>query len=546
MKKIIYAIFALLPFVACTEDVVESPTTGDIAGSVSDQTTGEPVATVNVVLNPGGKSTVTGNDGSFSYKDLEPGKYSLEINKKGYKSNTKEILVKEGETSPTHMLIERIPAIVTADKNLLDFGFENSLNTLSFNIVNSSYEDLAWIIEENCDWITQIKEPKGTLKYGKTETIVVIIDRSKLNSGENKTVIVVKSSNGNTEVEVRAIGEHLPVLEIHNATNVKAYSATLHAEITSAGLPEYIERGFVYGTTTNPTLDNCIAKVGVSKNNESKYSCDINQLELGKTYYARAYAISKLGTAYSNYSTSFTTHMTLAEVTTQEATEIDFDAKTATLHGTIVNVGEPSYTECGFVYDTSPNPTINDNKLVKNGMSGDGAFKMTISTLSNDETFYIRSYAINEAGIAYGNEVVISPDYVVISSANIMVQRHDMNEPFSPYTEYDYNDYCYYYQYEGAKIICEKSRIGGYKDWRLPTIDELVFLYNNQELIGAFSENESYWSSTIHPQGYHAYGSEVYEYEVFDFYYGEIEKFDMTVSDSYLIHKPVRAVRTIK
>lgn len=546
MKKIIYILLALLPFMACTEDLMEEIKTGDIVGSVSDQTTGEPVATVNVTLNPGGKSTVTGSDGSFSYKDLEPGKYSLEINKEGYKPNTKEILVKEGETSPTHMLIERIPAIVTADKNLLDFGYENSLNTLSFNIVNSSYEDLAWTIEENCDWITQIKEPRGTLKYGKTETIVVIIDRNKLNSGENKTVIVVKSSNGNTEVEVRAIGEHLPVLEIHNATNVKAYSATLHAEITSVGLPEYIERGFVYGTTTDPTLDNCIAKIGISKNKESEFSCNINQLELGKTYYARAYAISGLGTAYSNYSTSFTTHVTLAEVTTQEATEIDFDAKTATLHGTIVNVGEPSYTECGFVYDTSPNPTINDNKLVKDGMSEDGAFKITINALSNDATFYIRSYAINEAGISYGNEIVISPDYVVISSANIMVQRHDMNEPFSPYTEYDWNDYCYYYQYEGAKIICEKSRIGDYKDWRLPTIDELEFLYNNQELIGSFSNNECYWSSTIHPQGYYEYGLEVYEYEVFDFYYGKIKKHTLNQNGLDLTYFAVRAVRTIK
>ena len=520
MKRLLFLLLIIFPFLGCTEDIIESITTGDIAGSVSDKTTGEPVATVNVVLNPGGKSTVTGSDGSFAFRSLNEGVYSLTIDKEGYKSNAKEVQVKKGEISPVHLLIERIPAIVTADKNFLDFGEENSINTLSFNIVNTSYEDLAWTIEENCDWITQVKEQSGTLKYGKTETIVVIIDRSKLNSGENKTIIVVKSSNGNTEVEVRAVGEHLPNVEIYDATNVKAYSATLNAEIISVGLPEYIERGIVYGTDTNPTLDKCIAKVGVSKNNDSKYSCDINQLELGKTYYARAYAISELGIAYSNYSTSFTTRMTLAEVTTQVATEIDFDSKTATLHGTIVNVGEPAYTECGFVYGTSPNPTINDNKLLKSGMSGDGPFKMTISTLSSDETFYIRSYAINEAGIAYGNEVVISPDYVAIPSANIMVQRKNIN--------------AYGCMWDTAKSLCESSNIGGYNDWRLPTINELLIIHNNRDIIGGFTYyvNNYYWSSEKgNSDGY---------YKAFDLY-------DAETDDEYKTYKyHVRAVRTIK
>ena len=239
MKKIIYALLVLLPFMACTEDIMEDIKTGDIAGSVSDQTTGEPVATVNVVLNPGGKSTVTGSDGSFSYKDLEPGKYSLEINKEGYLNNSKEIIVAAGKVSDAHLLIERKPAKLTTDKDLLDFGNDKSLNTLSFSLVNPGYQDLAWEIEENCEWITEVKPTSGTLKYGKTETIVVIIDRNKLDGGDNKTVLVIRSTNGNIEIQITAIGEYTiyPSLEIFEAEEVKAFSAILKGEIKFPGTP---------------------------------------------------------------------------------------------------------------------------------------------------------------------------------------------------------------------------------------------------------------------------------------------------------------------
>lgn len=67
MKRIFYLFFVAVAFFACSKDSVET-LPGRIAGSVSDKTTGEPVATVNVSLSPGGQSTVTGNDGTFSFE----------------------------------------------------------------------------------------------------------------------------------------------------------------------------------------------------------------------------------------------------------------------------------------------------------------------------------------------------------------------------------------------------------------------------------------------------------------------------------------------
>lgn len=200
----ICSVLIAVTFYGCSEDVVEQPTTGSIVGSVSDRTTGEPVATVNVSISPGGSSTVTGSDGTFSFRNLYENEYTLSINKEGYKPNKTDIYVPIGVPTSVHLLMERIPAIVTADRDTLDFGSNISTNTLSFNIVNSSYEDLKWTIEERCDWIVEITPSEGVLAYGKTEGIIVVIDREKLASGKNETIIVIRSSNGTHELLVTA------------------------------------------------------------------------------------------------------------------------------------------------------------------------------------------------------------------------------------------------------------------------------------------------------------------------------------------------------
>jgi len=49
-----------------------------------------------------------------------------------------------------------------------------------------------------------------------------------------------------------------------------------------------------------------------------------------------------------------------------------------------------------------------------------------------------------------------------------------------------------------ANTTCGDSRIGGFSDWRLPTIGELALLYSNRNVIGGFvtDAQSTYWSST--------------------------------------------------
>lgn len=391
--------FCLLGLYSCSSDSTEEVNTGGIAGSVSDQTTGEPVATVNVTLSPGGKSTVTGNDGSFSFVDLEPDDYTIDIRKEGYNPNSSRIRVAAGQQSQAHLLIERIPAIVTADREELDFGENAGVNTLSFGIINSSYEDLSWQIEHDCKWIKEIRPASGVLKLGKTETIVVIIDRELLSAGNNETVLVVRSTNGRAEVKIKAVGveRDTPRLNILDATGITSSTATLNGEILAAGIPAYTERGFVYSLNSMPTFDNMLAKLTAPVTEDNTYSYNLRGLTLGETYYVRAYATNSVGTAYSANEINFMTISSQPKVSVDGVSGINVTKGSATFKGTIVDAGDPAYFERGFVYGTIHNPTLNDTKITVNG-TGIGEFSADVTGLQLDERYYLRAYATSKIG----------------------------------------------------------------------------------------------------------------------------------------------------
>jgi uncharacterized protein (TIGR02145 family) len=75
----------------------------------------------------------------------------------------------------------------------------------------------------------------------------------------------------------------------------------------------------------------------------------------------------------------------------------------ATTGGNITNDGGTPVTQRGVVWSTSPNPTTSNNSTT-NG-SGTGSFTSNLTSLTASTTYYVRAYATNSAGTAYGNEL---------------------------------------------------------------------------------------------------------------------------------------------
>ena len=426
MKKLLSAFLCALILFGCSEDVTTEETTGNIVGSVVDKSTGEPVPVVSVRLTENGKTTITGTDGVFEFKSVEPGKYTIKATKEGYNPGENTVSVASGGNSECHILIERIPAVITADRNELDFGSNYSTNTMSFNIVNNNYQTLGWKIVNNCGWIDKVEPASGELEYGKTGTIIVKIDRDALADGVNEAILVLSTTgNGSTEVKVKATGQaqRLATLNTLKMGDITASTAVFNGEIVDVGYPEYTERGFVYSEQQQPNENNTIQLLTSTVTKDATFSQQAVGLTLGKTYYVRAYARNKAGIAYSTNQVSFMAKSTPPSVVANNVSDVDAKKASVVANGEITYIGDPAYTEKGFVYGTSSTPTIVNTKVQVPG-TNEGKFQAQIENLERDVTYYLRAYVVNSQGTYYSSDDI----RFSISSTSPVVTIADVND----------------------------------------------------------------------------------------------------------------------
>ena len=95
------------------------------------------------------------------------------------------------------------------------------------------------------------------------------------------------------------------------------------------------------------------------------------------------------------------TPATAPTVTTTAISEID--KTTATGGGNVTADGGATVTARGICWSTSQNPTV-DGSHTTDG-TGTGSFTSSMTGLTANTTYYVRAYATNSAGTAYGEEV---------------------------------------------------------------------------------------------------------------------------------------------
>lgn len=479
-NNVFVAIVLLLSATSC-EQLSQN---GEIYGVVSDRGfDGQPVPVVNLTLSPSGKSTVTGTDGRYVFTDVPPGdSYSIHFSKQGYKDGEKNNIsvISRGRTQ-CDVQIEMLIEGIEIDKNELDFGQNSQDNTLSFNFQNKYNQTLTYEIVHNCGWISSVTPKSGTLSYGSVASVVVVINRELLSLGENTTKIIISTSLGSYDLNVRAVklSNRLPSLNTLDATDIHSSTAILKGQIIDIGEPKYTKRGFIYSELSSPTPDNS-KEVTAIISDEDIFSCGIDGLVLGKSYYVKAFAVNSEGTAYSSNTVKFTTQAARPQIETLAPTSIDEENNAVVLRGKVIYAGDPEYTEIGFAFSkVYQNPTVEDGKIIVTGYSGTGEFEKRVTLQGSLYDYYVRAYAIDTRGEVYGAPVKITPvDFYNIPSANLSVQKRDVGKG----------------GWSSMYNLCNNSNVGGFTNWRLPSKEELGTLYGLRDEIGNF-EKAYYWSS---------------------------------------------------
>jgi uncharacterized protein (TIGR02145 family) len=211
--------------------------------------------------------------------------------------------------------------------------------------------------------------------------------------------------NGTVWVSMFGLQGSLPTLAPTSSITVGNASATSGGAIlTDGGLTIYF-RGVCWSTSSNPTI--ALSTKTVDGTGIGTYTSAITGLTNNTTYYVRSYATNAAGTAYGNEEafTSVPLIVPPSVPTISTSSIYNFMAGTATCGGNVSADGNATITARGLCWSTNSNPTIALSTKTFDG-TGTGCFSSAISGLTDNTTYYVRAYATNATGTAYGNEEV--------------------------------------------------------------------------------------------------------------------------------------------
>ncbi|MFA5816806.1 MAG: FISUMP domain-containing protein, partial [Bacteroidales bacterium] len=192
----------------------------------------------------------------------------------------------------------------------------------------------------------------------------------------------------------------LPTITTSFITSITSTTASGGGNITSDGYATVTARGICWSTSQNPTTSDAKTSNG---SGTGSFTSNLIGLIPNTTYYVRAYATNTAGTAYGE-PVSFKTDPGLPTVISATITQVA--ETTASGGGNVMSDGNAPVTARGMCWSTSQNPTITNSKTTDG--AGLGVFTSSLTGLSPNTPYYVRAYATNSAGTAYGNQVTFN------------------------------------------------------------------------------------------------------------------------------------------
>jgi hypothetical protein len=201
------------------------------------------------------------------------------------------------------------------------------------------------------------------------------------------------------------VGATLTTTDVSAITSTTAVSG---GNITNNGGGDITARGVCWSTSANPTTADSKT---TDCTGSGTFTSNLTGLLPGTTYHVRAYATNASGTAYGN-DVTFTT---LAVIPTLTTTAVSSPTTTtATSGGNITSDGGAPVTARGVCWSTTTGPVATGSHTTDG--TGIGSFTSSITGLTPNTTYYVRAYATNSVGTAYGNEVTFRTNAVALAT----------------------------------------------------------------------------------------------------------------------------------
>ncbi len=200
-----------------------------------------------------------------------------------------------------------------------------------------------------------------------------------------------------------------PILTTAEPSEITQKTVTSGGNITSDGGEEIIIAGICWSNSANPSVKD---KHTNDTRELGSFTSNLIGLTPNTKYYIRAYAYNKAGAGYGNEITFTTSPIALATLTTTDVTSIT--SSSAISGGNITDDGGGIITSRGVCWATNANPTVTEEHTTDG--TGNGAFISNIIGLNPNTIYYVRAYAINDAGVAYGNMATFTTNPIILAT----------------------------------------------------------------------------------------------------------------------------------
>lgn len=197
------------------------------------------------------------------------------------------------------------------------------------------------------------------------------------------------------------VGYQLPTLTTITPANITMTTAVSGGNVTASGGGTVTAKGVCWGATVNPTTADNRTTDGAGL---GTFTSNLTNLSAGMQYYVRAYAVNQAGTSYGSQVTFNTIGITLATLSGPAISGVTQSNAVAT--SSVASAGGGIVTTRGICWGILPLPTTSISRTIDG--AGIGPYTSVLSGLTAGTTYYVRAYAINQAGTAYSAQSIFT------------------------------------------------------------------------------------------------------------------------------------------
>ncbi|MDK9699424.1 MAG: carboxypeptidase regulatory-like domain-containing protein [bacterium] len=199
VRHLTFGLLLLLLLFSCAKTPDNAPTTGMIAGKVTDNTSSTvALSGVQIATIPATTSVLTNSNGEYTISNVDPGQYTVTATKSGYLSNNAIVQVIAGQTTNADIALAENPPVLQVTPSPLDFGMQT--DTLELTLASQNGVTINWSAVDDRNWLG-ITPTSGTIT-GQTAHVTVVVNRDSMAAGNYTGSITFTSNGGNPVVQV--------------------------------------------------------------------------------------------------------------------------------------------------------------------------------------------------------------------------------------------------------------------------------------------------------------------------------------------------------